>query len=139
MWIRSQDRKKLLQCNNVHYEHKEKYTDRYIALEEDVKRNFGNYTNPKTNARIQNRYEALEYLDNHKEYDDLYIIRTYIQDDSELLGSYETEERALEVLDEIQRNIIDSNVTQYEYYNSQDGLKTEYTYKLKIVYEMPKE
>ena len=43
------------------------------------------------------------------------------------------------MLDEIQKNIIDNDITQYEYHNSQDGLKTEYTYKLKTVYEMPKE
>ena len=55
------------------------------------------------------------------------------------LGIYETEERALEVLDEIQKSIIDSNVTQYEYFYTENQRLVEYTYKLKTVYEMPKE
>jgi hypothetical protein len=74
---------------------------------------------------------------------EVYLVKSNKQfrlySDELFLGEYNSQERALEVLDEIQRNIIDSNITRYEYYNSQEGLKREYTYKLKTVYEMPKE
>jgi len=61
----------------------------------------------------------------------------FIVSNDTVLAIYPTKERCLEVLDEIEKNIADSDVTQYEYYNSAEGLKVEYTYKLKTIYQMP--
>lgn len=133
MWIRTQDRNKLLKCENIQYEYKQKYTDRYIALEKDVEINFKNYINPKTNKRIQNKYEALEYLDTRKEYIDLYVIKNCIRDNYELLGTYATKERALEVLDEIQKEIINSN-----YINVSPNLSATCIPQV-VVYNMPQD
>ena len=149
MWIRSQDKNKLLKCQNIQYRFREKYTDKYIALEEDVKRNFNNYMNPKTNAKIQNKYEALEYLSERVEKIKLYEIYNYGEYDSniDVLGSYKTEERALEVLDEIQENIetrvvADNLMVEFtktyiktaNFEGYKDKLK-----KLSCVYQMPKD
>lgn len=74
---------------------------------------------------------------------EVYLVKSNKQfrlySDELFLGEYNSQERALEVLDEIQRNIIDSNVTNYEYFYTENQRLLEYTYKLKTVYEMPKE
>ena len=74
---------------------------------------------------------------------EVYLVKSNKQfrlySDELFLGEYNSQERALEVLDEIQKNIIDSNVTNYEYFYTGNQRLLEYTYKLKTVYEMPKE
>lgn len=74
---------------------------------------------------------------------EVYLVKSNNQfrlySDELFLGEYNSQERALEVLDEIQKNIIDSNVTNYEYFYTENQRLLEYTYKLKTVYEMPKE
>lgn len=74
---------------------------------------------------------------------EVYLVKSNKQfrlySDELFLGEYNSQERALEVLDEIQKNIIDSNVTNYEYFYTENQRLLEYTYKLKTVYEMPKE
>ena len=57
----------------------------------------------------------------------------------EKLGIYATKERALEVLDEIQQYLVESDTTQYEYINGYSDEKVEYTYKSRTVYQMPNE
>ena len=55
------------------------------------------------------------------------------------LGTYKTNERALEVLDEIQAHSLGNDTIRYEYFIGFDGTEQiEYTYKYKSVYEMPK-
>jgi hypothetical protein len=55
------------------------------------------------------------------------------------LGTYKTKERALEVLDEIQSVIEESDITRYEYFQGRDRELIEYTYKGTQIYQMPKE
>lgn len=62
---------------------------------------------------------------------------SFIVSNGVTLAAYPTKQRCLKVLDEIQQAMVESNVTQYEYYNSAEGLKVEYTYKLKTIYQMP--
>jgi hypothetical protein len=52
------------------------------------------------------------------------------------LGEYETKERALEVLDELQKACDDYDVTMYEYYPPE---RIEYIYRKCSSYTMPKE
>lgn len=59
-------------------------------------------------------------------------------DDERTLGIYENKERALKVLDEIQKAIEQNQTIMYEYIHS-ESTKIEYTYPQKVVYEMPKE
>jgi hypothetical protein len=63
------------------------------------------------------------------EYFDTYCHSTY-------LGEYPTKQRCLEVLDEIQQAIVESNIKRYEYVNSESN-KIEYTYNNISVYKMP--
>jgi hypothetical protein len=74
---------------------------------------------------------------------EVYLVKSNKQfrlySDELFLGEYNSQERALEVLDEIQKNIIDSNVTNYEYFYTENQRLLEYTYKLKTVYQMPEE
>ena len=49
------------------------------------------------------------------------------------LGEYATEERCIEVINEIQNALIENNTKMYEYY----GDRIEYTYPHKHVYIMP--
>ena len=56
------------------------------------------------------------------------------------LGTYATKERALEVLDEIQKALLGNDTTRYEYFTRMDGTqKIEYTYIYKTVYKMPQD
>ena len=61
----------------------------------------------------------------------------------ELLGTYKTKERALEVLDEIQKTIINNEVIRIIMPNVKDMRGNEELYKENVfntmVYEMPKE
>lgn len=59
-------------------------------------------------------------------------------DDERTLGIYENKERALKVLDEIQKVIEQSQTIMYEYIHS-ESTKIEYAYPQKVIYEMPKE
>ena len=104
MWIRTQDRKKLLECKNIQYREKQVYTDSYLKLEADVKQNYKNYMNPYTNCKLEYR-EINDYLAERTEYIIKFYIYNYNGDDSDLLGTYSTKERCLEVLDEIEAYI----------------------------------
>lgn len=110
LWIRSQDREKLIKVKSL-------YVEKY----------------PSSN----NRYAIYNFF-----YDDL--------DDCDIpLGTYETRERALEVLDEIQNILKPIIKIKYEYDDSQPIMNGEWLKSLKeeskieelstYVYEMPKE
>ena len=71
LWIRSQDRRKILKCNIVEIRGKSINQINFIFFE---------------------GYEIVGYFDDNIGH--------------EILGAYKTEERALEVLDEIQRYIL---------------------------------
>jgi hypothetical protein len=79
------------------------------------------------------------------EYDDKYIINGYgtYECDNYDLGIYNSKERALEVLDEIQGTIINNKITNLIIPNVKDIVGNEEAYKKnvfsKMVYEMPKE
>lgn len=79
LWIRSQDREKLLKCND-------------IAIS-------NNMINEIETRRLG--YKIVGYFDKNTEYEDL--------------GIYETKERALEVLDEIQNYILLPNTDNSAY------------------------
>ena len=95
LWIRSQNKLKLLKVNNLSICYGEKWYN-----EDSLLRN-----------KWENSYE--------------------IQNNDICVGIYQTKERALEVLDEIQKHIINLGETVLNY-----G-KEYYTYER--VYEMPKE
>lgn len=76
LWIRSQDKEKLLKCNDIAIKN-----HRYDTMDE--------YGNRCINYK---GYEIVGYFDKNTEY--------------ETLGTYKTKERALEVLDEIHQRLI---------------------------------
>ena len=55
------------------------------------------------------------------------------------LGAYATQERALEVLYEIETAIEKNNFTNYKYFDGDIEKVVEYKYKLQTIYQMPKE
>ena len=55
------------------------------------------------------------------------------------LGVYATKERALEVLDEIEKALAQNDTTNYEYFDGYIEKVVEYKYKLQTIYQMPKE
>jgi len=59
--------------------------------------------------------------------------------DKSFLGVYATKERCLEVLDEIEKAIEESNIMRYEYFQGFSQQLIEYTYKGRQVYQMPKD
>lgn len=73
LWVRSQDKEKLLKCND-------------IAIS-------NNAINERESIKFKG-YKIVGYFDKNTEY--------------EILGTYETKERALEVLDEIQDRMLNS-------------------------------
>ena len=99
--IRSQDKEKLISCNDIVINN-----HRYDTMNER-----GN--------RIMHfkGYEIIGYVDKNTEY--------------EILGIYETKERALEILDEIQELLESVHIT--------DISKKEGIVGANIFYEMPKE
>lgn len=101
LWIRSQDKEKLISCNAIVLNN-----HRYDTMNEH-----GN--------RIMHfkGYEIIGYFDKNTEY--------------EILGTYETKERALEILDEIQELLESVHIT--------DISKKEGIVGANIFYEMPKE
>lgn len=112
LWIRSQDREKLLKCND-------------IAIS-------NNMINEIETIKFKG-YKIVGYFDKNTEYEDL--------------GTYETKERALEVLDEIHKCIVDkevldgnNNILTLANKNSLNEVKQILDRSEKIaVYEMPKE
>lgn len=106
LWIRSQDRKKLVCCNDIAIS-----TKHYEIKAEDI-------LNCNKNKNV---YEVVGYFEKNTEY--------------ELLGTYSTKERALEVLDEIQ-NIFSLNYENKTYHEIDLLLKAK---MLDSCYEMPKE
>lgn len=85
LWIRSQDKEKLLKCDDITIKN-----HRYDTMDE--------YGNRCINYK---GYEIVGYFDKNTEY--------------ETLGTYKTKERALEVLDEIQELIKPKQIiTTYE-------------------------
>lgn len=91
MWIRSQDKEILIKVDNIRIKHEYE--------QKKVNDNYG-----RTCAYINGKYRC-----------------SYIYSDSTWLGEYETKERALEILDEIEK-----------YINSDVMMNLD-------VYEMPKE
>lgn len=69
---------------------------------------------------------------------DCIVISNYDKQDYFKLGVYQTNERALKVLDEIQKVIEQNQTIMYEYVHS-ESKKIEYTYPQNVIYEMPKE
>lgn len=84
LWIRSQDREKLVKINNI--EKQDHYTYKEVVE---------NYMPPNAT-----RYEDMQKRKVQKK--DKYIKSVIMCNDEISLGAYNTEERALEVLDEIQ-------------------------------------
>ena len=107
LWIRSQDKEKLLKINGIQYQNCKLIENETI--------------------------EANILIGFHNSYD------------NEILGEYSTEERALEVLDEIQSIINIKESLQYNGINIEDAFVNidkqttkEMLYKMSV-YEMPKE
>lgn len=94
LWIRSQDKEKLIKCNDI-----------AISTDSEDGKTIG--------------YKIVGYFDKNTEYEDL--------------GIYETKERALEVLDEIQNKINLINLG-HDFGSPMIDLKNT-TY----IYQMPKE
>ena len=101
LWIRSQDKEKLISCNDIVINN-----HRYDTMNEHVNR-----------IMHFKGYEIIGYFDKNTEY--------------EILGTYETKERALEILDEIQELLESVHIT--------DISKKEGIVGANIFYEMPKE
>ena len=102
LWIRSQDKRKLLKCND-------------IAVEQ-------NMIDQKEIIKFKG-YKIVGYFDKNTEYEEL--------------GIYATEERVLEVLDEIQDLFITKEALTTEF--TKDGLTIMNKQPSSVVYEMPQE
>lgn len=119
LWIRSQDKEKLLKCDDITIKN-----HRYDTMDE--------YGNRCINYK---GYEIVGYFDKNTEY--------------ETLGTYKTKERALEVLDEIQEILKPKTIIKFnekEVYDEKEnrviGTLFPYeTFDIKqlstYVYEMP--
>lgn len=119
LWIRSQDKEKLLKCDDITIKNR-----RYDTMDE--------YGNRCINYK---GYEIVGYFDKNTEY--------------ETLGTYETKERVLEVLDEIQEILKPKTIIKFnekEVYDEKEnmviGTLLPYeTFDIKqlstYVYEMP--
>ena len=55
------------------------------------------------------------------------------------LGTYSSKERALEVLDEIEKALAQNDTTTYGHLNDYNENTLEYKCKLQTIYQMPKE
>ena len=119
LWIRSQDRRALLKINGLHIyqivdeNFRKKAQDEHDNIMSKAY-NFGSTEKAEAKARETKN----EYLKRGK-------VHTYIKDNTTnlIIGEYEPEERALEVLDEIDR--FKNNIYHEKRYNT--------------TYEMPKE
>lgn len=100
LWIRSQDKEKLVKCND-------------IAIATDTE-----------DGKTIRGYKIVGYFDKQTEYEEL--------------GFYTLYSRALEVLDEIQRQI-NTRPLIIPAHNHGDTLNNYYDYISNNVYEMPKE
>ena len=100
LWVHSQDKEKLLKCND-------------IAISNNV-------INERESIKFKG-YKIVGYFDKNTEY--------------EILGTYETKERALEVLDEIQ-NIFPLKIENKSYNEADLLLKAK---MLDVCYQMPAE
>ena len=80
LWVRSQDKEKLLKCNDIAISYN-------MSMDAEVIKFKG--------------YKIVGYFDKNTEY--------------EILGTYETKERAIEVLDEIQNYILLPNTDNSAY------------------------
>jgi len=97
-------------------------------------------------VRTQNRKKLLDSIKyeiiGHKDEEGTFAI---IADDYDCLGTYPTEQRALEVLDEIQQAIIGVLIIPHEltyktpYFENELTVTHEEIKQLPTVYEMPKE
>ena len=113
LWIRSQDKGKLIKANNIEISHHYSYKD------------------------IQEKYllpsGSFEYRKVQKK--DKYIKSVIMCNDEITLGTYKTKERALEVLDEIQDIL---KPQQYEVPTERETFTTSPNIS-NYVYEMPKD
>ena len=98
LWVRSQDKEKLLKCND-------------IAIS-------NNMINERESIKFKG-YKIVGYFDKNTEY--------------EILGTYKTKERAIEILDEVQNKL---NIRHCDDVGTQFILINEMT---PVIYEMPKE
>jgi len=141
MWIRTQDKEMLLDCSIVFYEEKQRYSEKFKKLKQDVTFNYRNYINQNTN-RLLESYEVNGYLEEHKEIETLHNLYGV---DNFLLGTYGTKQRALEVLEEIQEHIetrVVADNMMIKLFNTSDLGEEELRKKMRklsCVYVMPKE
>ena len=89
LWVRSQDKDKLVKVNNIEIQH-------HYTYKEVVE----NYMPPNAT-----RYENMQTRKVQKK--DKYIKSVIMCNEEISLGTYKTKERALEVLDEIQNVLVD--------------------------------
>ena len=111
LWIRSQDKLSLIKVNRIEIFHHYSYKD--------------------TQEKYLLPSGSFEYRKVQKK--DKYIKSEIVSNDEITLGTYKTKERALEVLDEIQRLITDLQYMSYTVDSS-----SFYSYRPNV-YEMPKE
>ena len=149
--IRTQDRKRLIDCNKIKvYERIDKKSlfelikDRFEKEKKPIKWLFEtglmpphNHIELKTITK-EDYYELMQ----EKHQNEYMIYRLEYED--EFLGNYATKERALEVLDEIQRAIIGkifipTKAIHKTVSGFTDMIDTDKIEQLPIVYEMPKE
>lgn len=128
LWIRSQDRERLVKINNAEIQHHYSYKDAHEK-----------YLLPNGNFEYRNVQKK-----------DKYIKSVIMCNDEIFLGEYKTKERALEVLDEIQ-NILkpkyilnaSSIKPNGDYYEKNGEIYQDYSADARIeqlniyVYEMP--
>ena len=126
MWIRSQDRMILKKVDSLQIE---KRIDHEIIKDELRKRYRENATHLEYEEYVKNEYGKLGEIG----------ILYCINDNDIELATYPTKQRALEVLDEVEMAIEESNVIRYEYFHGVSQQLIEYTYKDKQVYYMPKD
>ena len=92
--------------------------------------------------RSQDRMELINCSQVESIYVEDNYIKYFTRDDNYNIGKYKSEERALEVLDEIQTILRGKYATSFDYKTSLKGFKPEdieHMLELMAVYEMPKE
>jgi hypothetical protein len=147
IWIRTQDRETLFECNVIKYVERERYTENYLKLQKGVKANPHKYMNPKTNKRLNNSKEIGDFLGEREQTYTEYNLVNYNMNDNDyyILGKYKSKERCLEVFDEIERYIKGYEEIEIDKDSSEDIMHTIFNEKpikrvaLPSIYHMPKE
>jgi hypothetical protein len=140
--IRTQDRMALVPYNNVievivlddcsNKEVLDKITKLELERQEIINTNSFELIRPKKDYlnEIDNKISNITRNANKK---------TILELNNYTLGTYKSKERALEVLDEIEKASQENDTIRYEYFNGIQGQLGEYKYKETSVYQMPKE